>query len=341
MDEPPGAPPTTYSSITNEYEALHTGAALLDRSYVGRLSLTGEDALDLLNRLSTNELMALDVGQGIPTVLTSNKGRIIDLLFVHRLPDHLLVVTSPRNSQKVAGWIDFYTFVEDVTVKDVTDETTMLSVIGPRASSFLEAFTHKDIVSVGRYESVSASIASIDTTIVRTDFLQLPGYELVASADDGPRLWEAMLKAGKANGAMPVGTAALEAARVEQGIPAYGKELSEDFNPLEANLLEFISFTKGCYVGQEVVTRLNTYKKVQKHLVALQWNSDDNPAASAKVMLEGKPVGVITSPARPPGLKGGIGLGYVRKEQSRPGTELEIEGPDGEFAAVVAKLPFK
>ena len=333
--------PERYASLEEEYQALIEGVALLDRSSIGRLRLTGEDALDLLNRLSTNELMDLEPESGIPTVLTSNKGRILDLLFVLRLPEHLLVLTAPQNRQKVADWIDFYTFVEDVALKDVTEDTAMLSLAGPGAGGLLDELTGSPLSALARYRSSHAEISGLEVEVVRTDFAGVPGYDLVVTAADGARLWEGLLSAGTVAGLRPVGMEALETVRVERGVPAYGKELSEEVNPLEANLLELISFTKGCYVGQEVVARLNTYKKVQKSLVGLLWESGPMPAPRSRLLLDGKQAGVVTSVARSPALHSIIGLGYVKKAQAKSGTLLTAESPDGPSATKVVELPFE
>ena len=333
--------PEGFTALEDEYEALTEGAALIDRSHVGRLRLTGEDALDLLNRLSTNELMDLQPGQGVPTVLTSNKGRILDLLLVLRQRDDLLVMTAPENRQKIAEWIDFYTITEDVVVTDVTEQTAMLSLAGPRAAGLLGQLAAPAISSLGRYESVGASIREVEASVVRSDFVRLPGYDLVVSASEGPHLWRELQSAGSEAGLRPIGMEALETVRMEQGVPAYGTELGEDVNPLEANLLEYISFTKGCYVGQEVVTRLNTYKKVQKSLVGLKWEPDQVPAPQSNLLLDGKRVGTVTSVAKSPGLRRNIGLGYVRQAQAQPGSVLDTESADGLYPVEVVEIPYE
>jgi len=342
LAEAHGGPlPSHYSSVAEEYDALTQGAALLDRSSIGRLSLTGEDALDLLNRLSTNDLMGLRENTGILTVLTSNKGRIMDLLFVLRRADGLLALTAPENRQKVADWIDFYTFTEDVTIQDMTEETAMLSVAGPRGASFLDRVSGADVSSLGRYDSIHVRVGSVETTLIRTDLAQLPAFDLVVAAADGQRLREELLNEGEGLGVKQVGMEALEVARVELGVPAYGKELSEDFNPLEANLLEYISFTKGCYVGQEVVARLNTYNKVQRQLVGLRWDSDSSAAPGSKLLLEGKQVGLVTSAAWSPRLDKVLGLGYVKTAQTQAGTVLSMNVGDGEVPVEVVAQPGK
>ena len=337
--------PASYSSVREEYEAATNHVGLLDRSYVGRLRVTGEDGLDLLNRLSTNDLEELvTAGQGMYTVLTSNKGRILDLLFVLRMDDGLLVLTGPESRRTVADWIDFYTFTEDVTVEDVTEDMAMLAVMGPKAAGLLDELTGHEVSSLDRFHSASANIGDVQALVIRTDFAagpfaSGPGYDLAIPASSAEGLWRELLERGAGYGIGPVGLEASEVVRIERVVPASGKELSEEFNPLEANMLEFISFNKGCYVGQEVVARLNTYQKVQKHLVSLTWDLDADPTPDAGLMLEGKRVGRLTSAVKSPRLQRGIGLGYVRKAQAQAGAELTIETASGEIVARVEEAP--
>ena len=322
-------------SIVEEYDALTRSAGLLDRSHVGRLKLIGQDSLDLLDRLSTNDLMSLHVDHGIPTVLTSNKGRIIDLLFVFRESDSLLVLTAPENQRRVADWIKFYIFAEDVVIRDVTEEMAMLSVFGPKGATLLGQVSGADIACVKQYSSTRVSIAGVKTTIIRSDFGQVNSYDLIAAKQEVPKLWKELLDKGNSLEVKPVSLEVLDILRVEKGVPAYGKELSEEFNPLEANLLNCISFTKGCYVGQEVVARLNTYQKVQKKLVGLRWNSKSRLTPNSKILIEGKQIGFVTSVASSPRLDHGLGLGYVRSVHAEFGTVLSVSEGNEEILVEV------
>jgi len=296
------------ASLAQEYEALTHGVALLDRSRAGRLRFQGKDALDLLNRLSTNQLNDLASGEARATVLTSNKGRIVDVLTVARQDGHLLVLTSPETPRKVAEYIDFYTFSEDVRVEDITGATAMLSVTGPQAEAW--AATH--MVNPGT-----------DVAVFRDDFLGAPGYAVVVPVARRDALWERL---SRDTGATPAGEEAVEAVRVERGVPVYGRELGEEYNPLETGLRPIISFTKGCYVGQEVVARLDTYKKVQRRLAGLRWEADARVDAGADIVLDGEGVGVLTSAARLPD-GAGVGLGYVKRGVAEgAGVSVDILG---------------
>ena len=327
--------PQAYSTLEEEYDALTGGVGVVDRSDAGRLRVSGDDASDLLNRLTTNELMDLQPGTGVPTVLTSNKGRVLDLLYVFKQDDHLLVMTSGDARQKVIDWIDFYTIIEDVEVRDVTTETAMLSVVGPEAANLLGVLAG-DMSSLAPYGSFRDWTVGLEAEAYRTDFLGLPTYDILVAAADRQQLWDLILETGQSMGVIPIGYQASEVVRIEQGVPSFGAELSEDFNPLEADLMDLISFTKGCYVGQEVIARLDTYKKVQKQLVRMRWSGDEL-VPNSKLTYEGNTSGVLTSVAAHPRLGSWIGLGYVKKALAASGTMLVAE--DSEIAVEVVELP--
>ena len=323
--------PLRYGDAAEEYLALKEGAALIDRSYMGRIQARGNDALDLLNRLSTNKLEELPQGGGTRTVLTSNKGRIIDWLLVTARSDHLLYLTSPQQRQRVLEWFDFYTFAEESVLKDVTDATAMVGIHGPRAADVL-AQAGWDISGLERYGSTEASPANVPAVVVRTDAAGVPGYDLMVDAAQAEAAWSALTEAG----ALPVGDDAFEMVRVEQGVPQYGRELSEEHNPLEARLKGFVSFSKGCYVGQEVVTRLNTYKKVQRTLMAVYLEGEAQPGD--KLEQDAKPVGELISVVRIPTDGRVVGLAYIRGAAAQHGTRLQVS--DSEVMAELHDPPF-
>ena len=333
--------PDVYTSPEEEYDAVTGAVGLVRRSNVGRLELTGEDALDLLNRLSTNKLEDLTPGAGMGSVLTSAKGRIVELLLVLMLEDRLLLLVGPDAGERVAEWIDFFTFTEDVTVRDLTPDTAMFSLIGPGVSSIIEEVAGEAAASLPSFGVAAANVGGVNVILVRDDFGALPGFDVIAPAEDGERLWRYLVERSAGDGSRPVGALALESVRVEQGVPAPGLELSEDYNPLEAGLLRHISFNKGCYVGQEVIARLDTYKKVSKYLVGLSWDGEDLPAVGASLTVDGRRSGVVTSAVRSPSLARGIGLGYVRKAFVEPGSTLTLRQGGSDVEVRVEALPFR
>ena len=310
-----GRIPAAYSSVGEEYAAATQGIGVLDRSHMGRLKAIGDDALDLLNRLSTNKLDELAIDAVMGAVLTTNKGRIIDLLFVLRQADYLLILTAPETRQRVAEWIDFYTFVEDVAVEDTTDETAMFSLMGDGVADAMPS-----LADLPLYGSAAVDVDGVAALALRTDYAGARSYDLIAPASDAQCLWNGLTD----RGATPVGYTASELLRIERGVPLQGHELTEDYNPLEANLWDFISFNKGCYIGQEVVARLNAYDKVQRHLARLSWQDGAIPAQGDALYADGRRIGELTSVA-PPEAGRSVGLGYVRKAHAEPGIRLHTD----------------
>ena len=280
---------------------LESRVAAFDVSDSGRLRVSGDDAIDLLNRLSTNDLDLLEVGRGMGTVLTTNKGRVIDLLRILRREDDLLVLTSPGTQRRVMEWIDFYTFAEDVEVEDMTGETSHWLVVGADAA----ARAGFDPDGLDEYLDHHAGG---DSTIIRADMGGVAAYEVVAPAGAEAPVADTMERGD------------LEILRVEQGAPAYPNEMNEARNPLESNLKPYISFNKGCYIGQEVVARLNTYDKVQRWLCQLVVDDEATLEAGASVTVDGANVGEITTSAP------GLALAYVRKRAYEDGARVEVEG---------------
>ncbi len=322
--------PAHFGDAAREYRAARQAAALLDRSAFGRLRITGADALDLLNRLSTNKLVDVQPGRGAATVLTTNKGRVIDLLIVANLGEELLVITGPGSQARVAEWIDTYTFGEDIAVEDATHSHAMLSVTGPHAAALLgDAASGLD-----PFDFAELELEGRRASVIRTDTLGIDGFDVVTPAEHAAAVWLALAD----RGAVPIGALAAETLRVEQGVPGCGRELSEDYNPLEAGLLPFISFDKGCYIGQEVVVRLNTYRKVQKRLMGVALDGE-KPDADARLTADDRDVGFITSVVDSPALGRPLALAYVRTSHAEPGLTVQAHSGDRVVGGVTVELP--
>ena len=318
-----GVPIPVYTSIEEEYCSLVENVAIVDRSGVGRLWCRGEDALDLINRLSTNQMIGLSPNKGVATVLTSNKGRIIDVLSIFNFDNDLFVQASPFASEKIVKWINFYTIMESVNVDDVTTETSMMSLIGPNSSNVLKDLIDLDF-SLELYEGKQISLNGIDTIVCRSDFAFPDAYDFIVEKHNLDALWEMF----RTVGVMSVGSKALDLLRIEQGNPSYTRELTDSYNPLESGLRKYISFNKGCYIGQEVIARLDAYKKVQKYLVGLEWESTCKINSLTGLFKDNDQVGLITSWSVSPKDKKNIGLGYVRKANAIAGELLQSDNED-------------
>ena len=291
-------------------------------THKGRLSLIGSDALDLLDRLTTNRISDLtSTGMGMGAVLTTNKGRIIDLLGIHVEEKGLMVVTSGNATEKVSDWIDFYTIMEDVQIKNVSDQTFHFRVIG--TSPEIEVLP--DTTGMKPFHGVQIELAGVPSLAISLQVGNLPCIDLIGSVVRGDSVQS---KLDEYFREIPIEE--YNHFRIEAGEPAYGSELTEEFNPLEAGLLPYISFNKGCYIGQEVVARLNTYDKVQRKLVKFKWDSVDYELSGKVIEDEDRVVGVMTSSLH------GLGMGFVRKAKAEEGNVMICDGVKITVADILA-----
>jgi folate-binding protein YgfZ len=348
MTTPPTSSP---APAARAYEAAGKSAVLIDMSRRARIRVTGRDRIDLLQRLTTNDMKAIAPGQGVANLFLTNKGRIVELADILAFPEHLLVILGSEAGAQGVEWIERYVFMEDVKAEDVTAETSMLGVFGPQAGTILAAATGIDVAEIGEQGQEPARIGARDYRPGRLGGIQVvvgsaepiagAGFRVLGSRADAAAIAAAISAAGAPAGLQIGDAATLDVLRIEAGWPGAGRELSEHWNPLEAELRWAVSFTKGCYTGQEVVARLNTYKKVQRTLRGLVIAGDQVPAAEAKVRQGATEVGVVTSAAQSPGVGSVIALAYIDLAQSAPGTALMVEMADGGTAgAEVVPLPF-
>lgn len=326
--------PAVYTDPATEYQAATTGAAMHDASYVGRLKGTGPDLLDLLNRMSTNLVLNLQPSQGAPTILTTDRGRILDLLGVTHLGEYVLLLTSPGAQPVVIEWLDKYTIMEELTIEDITTSVAMLSVVGPRSQAAVEQWAGVSLGELAPFHCAAASFQGHSVQIIRRPLGELPAYDLLVAPESAAAVWQSLAD----DGVIPLGMEAFEASRINYGVPAYGLEMGEPYNPLEAGLIGSIDFHKGCYIGQEVIARLDTYQKVQRQLVTLRFSPDATVAADSPLHQEGRQVGKVTSVSQLPTTGEIIGLGYVRKGIDQVGMLLTLGDPSSGNAEI-ASIP--
>ena len=322
----------------NEYWFSTQKCGVIDRSDMSRLRISGVDSLDLLDRLSTNALLELVPGSSLHTVMTTNKGRIACLLLVASLGDQLILMTGRRDGEKASELIDFYTFSEDVQVEDIGDQTGQLSLMGPGCGFVLDQL---GVGELNPYECISVSVNGIPITVIRSEFIAQPSYDLIIPAQSLKDINDILLTIGGVE-ICSISKETLNLVRIERGIPESGFELTEEYNPLEVNLKNHISFNKGCYVGQEVVARLDTYDKVKRRLVGLTWRDEMIFESGANIFYDGDNIGTLTSTTKSHQAGRFIGLGVVKKAYTEAGTELHIvsEAQDISIKAIVEALPF-
>ncbi|MGQ0714586.1 MAG: CAF17-like 4Fe-4S cluster assembly/insertion protein YgfZ [Gemmatimonadaceae bacterium] len=337
-----------YGDAGEEYAALRSGAMLVDRSARGRMRIHGPKASEMVTGLVSNDVGALTPGQGCYAAALTPKGRIVADLRIFALRDALLVDAPPRAREGWLGMVQKYINPRISRYDDETATTRQIGIFGARARTALANATGLDLALLGalpRYGHVALDLPA-GAMIARVPELELEGYELFVPESAFEPMWERLVT----EGATPAGLAAWDIARIEAGRPEWGVDMDESTIPQEANLddLHAISYTKGCYVGQETVARVHFRGHVNRHLRGLMF-PEGSPAlmaparGTALVDMQGKVIGDVRSTALSPRL-GSIALGMVRRE-IEPGTTVQaVMNPDTtervDTPALIVRLPF-
>ena len=334
----------SYGDPAAEYYALTHAAGVWDLSFRGRICLTGADRVRLLNGQVTNDVKRLQPGQGCYAALVTAKGKVQADLHIHALPDELLLDFEPGLTQALQERFDHYIVADDVQFIDAAPYYGLISVQGPLAAEVVGALGLEVEIPSIRGSSVKAAVLDVgDLYVVRNPRLGSDGVDLYVPMDGLGMVFDKTVAAARARGGGPTGWQAAEVARIEAGIPRFGVDMDETNLAPEAGLeASAISYSKGCYIGQEVIARIRTYGQVAKALRGL-WLPADLPALPAKgdkLVLDGKEVGYITSATASPRWRQNIALGYVRKECNKPGTHLLLRTQGVEVPVTVSLLPF-
>jgi folate-binding protein YgfZ len=322
--------------ISTGYAALRAGAGLVDRGYLGRLQLTGADRRSYLQGLLTNDIESLSPGTGCYAALLTAQGRMVTDMRVFELGDAILIDLPVGLAENVRAHLDRFVFSEDVQVHDVTAERAEIGLYGPTAASVVTRVLQAtaDAVALPVFGSVRATYDGHDTIIVRSDDTGVLGYDVFSAASDARPLIQAFLTAG----ATVVDAEAAEIVRIEAGRPRFGKDMDAETIPLEAGIDDrAISRTKGCYVGQEVIIRVldRGHGRVVRRLVGLSLDGD--VASGAPIASGDRSIGRMTSAGYSPALDRPIGLGYVHRDFTSPGTHVTV---GGNTPGTVTALPF-
>ena len=329
-----------YGNIAAEYASLAEGAMLADRSVRGRMRFDGPKAAELLTGLVTNDVLALSPGHGQYAAALSPKGRIVADVRIFARIDHLLVDVPPRAR---AGWealVRKYINPRVVPYVDVGGDMRQVAIAGPAARAIVggaAGLAREALAALAPYAHLDAEICGRPVMIVRTVDLGADGYEIFFPIDAFSPIWQRLV----AGGATPGGLLAWEIARIENGCPEWGVDIDETTIPQEANLEELhaISYTKGCYTGQEVVARIHFRGHVNRHLRGLMLGHSEPPMErSAILSLEGKQIGDVRSSALSPRM-GAISMIMVRREVEMESTVM-VEGQSGTTQGRVVPLPF-
>ncbi len=324
--------PASYGDELSEYKQVRTSAAMIDLSFRGKLRLTGSERSNFLNGVVTNDVAKLQAGQGCYALMLNQKGRIVADMIVYAFPEHFLIDVAPQLTNKVKESLEKYLISEDVQIEALKD-IGHISVQGKASRELIEKGMGKDVSALGEYGHREFDWLGGKAEVFNVGHTGEAGYDLMST--DAVTTWTAFMEKA---GVKSLGVNALNTLRIEAGILWYGEDMDENTIALEVPLVEkAISYTKGCYAGQETVARVTYQGRVNKKLVGIRVRGMQPPRKGEKIIAAEKEVGFVCSSCFSPTLGGPLALGYVHRDHTDLGTQLEIEGAGAE----VVQLPVR
>ena len=314
------------------------GAGVIDLSSRGRLLVSGSEAVMFLNGLITNDMKTLAVNSWMPAVFPNVQGRLIAAVRIIHREDGFLIDTESVSLETVAKLLERFILAGDFRVKDLTSETAMLSVQGGKAVEVIRQVFGETAATVARAQVTTSQFANDgEVTIIRATHTGEDGFDLFVNAPQVEILRESLTGAD----AQPIGPDTAETLRLEAGIPRFGIDMEETKVVTETNLDDAVSFTKGCYIGQEIIARIKYRGHVAKKLTGVLLEEGSAVESGAKILsADDKEIGSITSSTVSPRLRRTIALGYVKYDHLEPGTTVKVVSAGVEFPATVTELPF-
>jgi glycine cleavage system T protein len=333
--------PQKFSSVRDEYETLKSSVGLIGLPPSGLIEVTGNDRVRFLHGMLTNDIKALQSGQGCYAALLTAQGRIVADVRVYCLEQSFLLMVEPDLREKVTAGLGKYIIGDQVQLLDQSEELSLLSVQGPRSTELLSLISSQTPSSYKPFDHFKTEVAGREVRVCRVDRISKGGYDFIPYEKDLPELWDFILNKEKPLGGKPVGISALNTHRIEDGIPWYGFDFDETNLPLEAGLENAISYTKGCYIGQEIVARATYRGHLNRRLSGLLLSGDNPVSKGDKIFKEETEVGWVTSSVYSMTLQSAIAMGYLRREVMSPGTTVRVEHAGSSMAGQVTTLPFE
>jgi len=332
--------PVQYTGVIDEHVAVRTRAGLFDVSHMGEVEVKGPESLAYLQHVTSNDVARLAAGRIQYSALTTPEGTFVDDLLVHKMGenDYFLVINA-GNTPKDVDWLHYHAKGFDVRVEDVSATFGQIALQGPRAQEILQPLTKAALPAMKYYTFERAEVAGAPCILARTGYTGEDGFELYAPVDATEPLWYALLGSGAPHGLVPAGLAARDTLRLEAKMALYGNDIDDSTTVLEADLGWILKLEKGDFLGREVLARQKSLGITRK-LVGFETEGRAIARHGFRAMLDGRPVGQVTSGTFAPFLKKNIGLAYLPVALTEPGTRFEVEIRGRREPAVVVPTPF-
>ncbi len=330
--------PFQYTSIMDEHIATRTAAGLFDICHMGEIEISGEKALDFVQKIITNDASKLKIGDALYSCMCYENGGTVDDLCVFKLAeDRYMIVVNAANTGKDYNWMA-KNRIEGAEITDVSDSTAKLDIQGPKAEKILQKVTDIDLSRIKRFTFVRANVGGIKTFVSRTGYTAEFGFELIFDRRLAVKMWNALLAEGKADGLKPIGLGARGTLRTEACYSLYGHELNDVITPVEAGLGWVVKEDKPDFIGKEVLAKQKK-EGTKRKMVAFEMVDKAIPREGYAIEKDGANVGHVTTGIYSPTFKKGLGMGFVAAEQAKVGNGIEIVVRDKRYRALIAKRP--
>ncbi len=332
--------PIQYSGVNEEHLCVREGVGIFDVSHMGEFLVSGPKALDLIQKVCSNDASVLEVGKVQYSCLPNGKGGIVDDLLVYRLEEEqYCLVVNASNIQKDWEWISTHNH-EGAVMKDISDNMSLFAVQGPKAVELVQSLTDSDVESMKYYTSKYISIKGWDQVLISaTGYTGAGGFEIYVPNSGAQAVWDAIMEAGKTFGLQPIGLAARDTLRLEMGFCLYGNDIDDSTSPIEAGLGWITKFTKE-FIDKELLADQKA-NGTERRLIGFVMEERGIPRKDYPLLsVDGVRIGHVTSGTMSPVLKKGIGLGYVESEFKNPDTKIAVEIRGKLVSAKVHRPPF-
>ena len=327
--------PLQYTGITDEHNGVRTSVGVFDVSHMGEFTISGNDAENFLQLLTTNDIKKLAIGQAQYSTMCLENGGIIDDLVIYRFDDHYMMVVNAANIGSDFQWIS-NKIKGDVTLRDISDETNLIAVQGPKSGGLLHGITDHNLSKLKFYHFIETNVAGYPVVLSRTGYTGELGFEIYGNDESILAIWDKLFDTQELQ-VLPVGLGARDTLRMEMKYTLYGMDIDRGTTPIEAGLRWITKFDKGAFIGRESLMDENIEYK--KRLVCFEMMERAVPRHNYEIFVNEKQIGMVTSGTQSPSLNKGIGLGYVEIEYANPGTKIDIDIRGRKKSAIIMKPP--
>lgn len=330
--------PIQYGGITEEHMAVRKNVGLFDLSHMGEFFVSGSGALEFLQKMTTNDVAALNPGQIQYSCMCYENGGIVDDLLVYRLPDKYMLVVNAANLQKDFEWLNSHK-PGNVELVNRSDDYGLLAIQGPNAQAVISEMSDYDFEALPYYNVVTAKIGKYDILFSRTGYTGEDGFEMYIPNEQCADLWAMTMAAGKKHDMKLIGLGARDSLRLEMKMTLYGNDIDQTTTPIEAGLAWIVKPEKGDFIGRDILVKQKD-EKPSRRLVCLEIEGRAFPRHGYDLVHEGKTVGQVTSGTVSPSLGKPIAMGYIKRELTNLGNRVDLKIRDKLYGAVVVKPPF-